>query len=115
MAQNKTQQHFRRLDVDKEILSVINNGVIILDEQLQIHYYNKWMQLHTKLKEDNVLGKKLYDIFPTINKKTLMRKIKTAFKIETPTFYAASSSNYFIPIKINQIKNSLFTIYAARC
>lgn len=108
MAQNKTQQHFRRTDVDKEILSVINNGVIILDNQLQVHYYNKWMQLHTKLKEDNVLGKKLYDIFPTINEKTLMRKIKTAFKIETPTFYAASSSNYFIPIKINQIKNSLF-------
>ncbi len=108
MAQNKTQQHFRRLDVDKEILSVINNGVIILDEQLQIHYYNKWMQLHTKLKEDNVLGKKLYDIFPTINKKTLIRKIKTAFKINTPTFYAASSSNYLIPIKINQIKNSIF-------
>jgi len=108
MAQNKTQQHFRRIDVDKEILSVINNGVIILDAQLQIHYYNKWMQLHTKLKEDDVLGKKLYEIFPTINKKTLKRKIQTAFTIQTPTFYTASSSHYLIPIKINQIKNSLF-------
>lgn len=108
MAQNKTQQHFRQLNVDKEILSVINNGVIILDDQLQIHYYNKWMQLHTKLKEDNVLGKKLYEIFPTINKKTLKRKIQIAFTIQTPTFYTASSSNYLIPIKINQIKNSLF-------
>ncbi len=108
MAQNKTQQHFRRTDVDKEILSVINNGVIILDDQLQIHYYNKWMQLHTKLKEDDVLGKKLYEIFPTINKKTLKRKIQTAFTIQTPTFYTASSSHYLIPIKINQIKNSLF-------
>jgi len=108
MAQNKTQQHFRRTDVDKEILSVINNGVIILDDQLQIHYYNKWMQLHTKLKENDVLGKKLYEIFPTINKKTLKRKIQTAFTIQTPTFYTASSSHYLIPIKINQIKNSLF-------
>ncbi|WP_457749154.1 ATP-binding protein [Sulfurimonas sp.] len=108
MAQKQTQQDFRRIDVSKEILSVINNGVIILDEQLQIHSFNKWMQLHTKLKEEDVLGKKLYEIFPTINKKTLIRKIKTAFKIQTPTFYTASSSNYLIPIKINQIKNSLF-------
>ncbi|ADN10204.1 PAS domain-containing sensor histidine kinase [Sulfurimonas autotrophica] len=108
MAQNKTKQHFRQLDVDKEILSVINNGVIILNDQLQIHYYNKWMQLHTKFKENDVLGKKLYEIFPTINKKTLKRKIQTAFTIQTPTFYTASSSHYLIPIKINQIKNSLF-------
>jgi len=108
MAQNKTQQYIKQLDIDKDILSAINNGVIVLDAQLQIHYYNKWMQLHTKLKEDDVLGKKLYEIFPTINKKTLKRKIQTAFTIQTPTFYTASSSHYLIPIKINQIKNSLF-------
>ncbi len=108
MAQNKTQQYIKQLDIDKNILSAINNGVIVLDDQLQIHYYNKWMQLHTKLKEDDVLGKKLYEIFPTINKKTLKRKIQTAFTIQTPTFYTASSSHYLIPIKINQIKNSLF-------
>jgi len=108
MAQNKTQQYIKQLDIDKDILSAINNGIIVLDAQLQIHYYNKWMQLHTKLKEDDVLGKKLYEIFPTINKKTLKRKIQTAFTIQTPTFYTASSSHYLIPIKINQIKNSLF-------
>jgi nitrogen fixation/metabolism regulation signal transduction histidine kinase len=108
MAQNKTQQNIRRTDEDKEILSVINNGVIILDANLTIHYFNKWMQLHTKLREDDILGQKLYDIFPTVNSKTLKRKIQTAITMQTPTFYAASSSNYLIPIKINQIKNSLF-------
>lgn len=108
MAQNKTRQHFKPTDVDKEILSVINNGVIILDNELQIHYYNKWMQFHTKLAQSQVVGKKIYDIFTNINKKTLFRKVRTALKIQTPTYYTASSSHYLIPIKINQIKTSQF-------
>lgn len=108
MAQNKTRQHFKPTDVDKEILSVINNGVIILDDELQIHYYNKWMQLHTKLSQSQAVGKKIYELFENINKKTLSRKVKTALKIQTPTYYTASSSHYLIPIKINQIKTSQF-------
>ena len=108
MAQTQTQQNSRRIDVSEEVLSVINNGVILLDNTLTIHSYNKWMQLHTKLKESDLIGKKLYEIFPNINKKTLLRKVQTAIKIETPTYYTATTSNYLIPIKINQIKNSLF-------
>ena len=108
MAQNKTQQHFKPADVDKEILSVINNGVIILDNKLQIYYFNKWMQIHTKLTQEYAVGKKIYDLFKNINTKTLLRKVKTALKIQTPTYYTASSSHYLIPIKINQIETSQF-------
>jgi len=108
MAQKQTQQDLRRIDVSKEVLSAINNGIIILDSSLQVYYYNKWMELHTQHKEDYVIGKKLNEIFPTINTKTLIRKIQTAIKIQTPTYYTASTSNYLIPIKINQIKNPLF-------
>ncbi len=108
MAQNKTKHNFRRIDLDKNILSVINNGILILDNKLQIYSFNKWMQLHTKLKENDVIGKKLDELFPLPNKRTLIRKIETALTMQTPTYYTASVSHYLIPIKINQIENSLF-------
>jgi len=108
MAKNKTQHSLRTLDIDTKIVSNIDNGIIVLDDELHIHYCNKWMRIHTNLKEENTFGKKIDTVFPNIKTKTLTRKIKTALKIKTPTFYSASTSGYLIPIKLNQIKSSKF-------
>ena len=108
MAQNKTQQYIRTLDVDKKIVANIDNGIIVLDQDLKIYHFNKWLELHTGIKECEILDKKIDEVFDDINSKTLKRKIKTALRIQTPTFYTASTSKYLIPIKINQFHNSSF-------
>jgi len=108
MAQNETKHNPRTIDIDKNIVSNIDNGIVVLDTSLSIYHYNRWLELHTNLKEENLLNKKIYDVFPDIKIKTLERKIKTALRMQTPTFYTASTSNYLIPIKINQLTSSRF-------
>jgi len=108
MAQNKTQQYIRTLDIDKKIVANIDNGIIVLNQELNIYHFNKWLELHTGIKEYEILDKKIDNIFDQINSKTLKRKIKTALRIQTPTFYTASTSKYLIPIKVNQLNNSSF-------
>jgi len=107
MAQNKTQQHIRTLDIAKKIVANIDNGIIVLDDNLNIYHYNKWLEHHSGVKEIDILNKKLDEVF-IISAKTLKRKIKTALRLQTPTFYTASTSKYLIPIKINQIRNPSF-------
>ena len=106
MAQRTNTYDIRSIDIDKKIISSIDNGIIILDDELHIYYLNKWLAIHTGLKEDSVLGKKLDAVFHNIKTKTLTRKIKTALRMKTPTFYTANTSKYLIPIKINQLKIS---------
>jgi len=108
MAQNETQFNIQSTSLDTKIVSAINNGVMILDTELTIYLYNRWLETYTHHKESDLLGKKLTEVFPQIKEKTLKRKVKTALKLNTPTFYTATTSNYLIPIKINQIKNSFF-------
>jgi len=100
MAQNKTQYNLRTADLD--------NGIIIIDDTLTIYHFNKWLELQTKIKEETILGDKLNDVFTNIKTKTLIRKVKTALRMNTPTFYTAAISHYLIPIKINQFKNSIY-------
>jgi len=100
MAQNKTQYNLRTDDLD--------NGIIIIDDTLTIHHFNKWIELQTKIKEHDVLGKKLDEVFPNIRKKTLIRKVKTTLMMNTPAFYTATTSHYLIPIKLNQFENSVY-------
>ena len=108
MAQNKTQHDSRRIDIDNSIVSNIDNGIIILDKQLHILHYNRWIEIQTRLKSKEVVGKKLHDIFPTINEKTLLRKIKTALRMNSATFYTADTSKYLIPIKNHHIRTANF-------
>ena len=108
MAQNKTQHDSRRIDIDNSIVSNIDNGIIILDEHLHIIHYNRWIEIQTNIKSEEVIGKKLHDIFPTINAKTLLRKVKTALRMGSATFYTADTSKYLIPIKNNHIRTANF-------
>ncbi len=108
MAQTKTQPDSRRTFLDNTLVNLINNGLIILDETLKIHAYNKWMQIQTNKQEETVLDQKITELFPNINEKVLQRKIKTTLLMQNATYYTASTSNYLIPIKINQIQNSKF-------
>ncbi len=108
MAQEQTQHNLRTLTVDEKIVANIDNGILVLDDSLCIHHYNKWLELHTGKKEKDLLTLKISDVFANINTKTLTRKIKTALRIQTPTFYTANTSKYLIPIKLNQIKNAKF-------
>jgi signal transduction histidine kinase len=100
MAQKTTQYYLRTADLD--------SGVIIIDDDLKIYHYNRWLEIQTNIKEKDILHKKLDSVFENIKTKTLIRKVKTALRMNTPTFYTAATSHYLIPIKINQFKNSIY-------
>ena len=93
------------LNINGKILSNVNNGVIVLDNNLKIYLYNKWLEIYTKHKESDVIGKYIHKIFTNIDSLTLSRKVNTAIKINTPTFYTAEINKYLIPIKLNKIKD----------
>ena len=108
MAEESIKHYLRSLDVNEKLISNIDNGIIILDNNLHIHYYNRWLEVYTSLKESDLLEKSICDVFPNINEKTLTRKIKTALSMGTPTFYTANISKYLIPIEINRLNISGF-------
>ncbi len=108
MAEKPTKHYLRSFDVNEKLISSIDSGIIILDTELTIHYFNNWLEIHTSLKEANLLGETITSVFDNINEKTLKRKIKTALRMGSPTFYTASTSKYLIPIKINRINVSNF-------
>ena len=43
MAQETTQQYIRNLNLDKEIVYSIDNGILILDDELKIYSFNRWL------------------------------------------------------------------------
>jgi len=95
------------MQFSKKILDSIENGIIILDDELKIHFWNKWLTSKTLILDKDVKNKKIDELFPEIKSTILKRKIKTSLRLNAPTFYS-SSTGYLIKIKRKKIFNQIF-------
>ncbi len=90
------------------ILNTIDNGIILLDENLNILFWNHWLESRTGIKKDEIKDQNICTLFPYINQKTLKRKIKSTLILNSPSFYSVQPHHYLIDIKLSNITDSVF-------
>ncbi len=91
-------------NLDNDIIfNTINTGILIIDEQMTILAWNRWLEVHTSLKKDEVVNQVLVDLFPEIDEKKLKRKIKTVLVTNSTSFYSVDPHRFLIPIKLSNI------------
>ena len=93
---------------DDIIFNTIDNGILILDENLSIKAWNRWLEIHTHMKLEDVQNKNICELFPTINEKTLKRKITSVLVTNSPSFYSTYPHQYLLKIKLSNITDSIY-------
>ncbi len=93
---------------DCYILDLLDLGIAIVDENLKIYFWNSWLETHTKISKEEAEGKRLDELFPDIDKESLMRKIKTAFALKSTTFLLASVKGYLLKIPLKKVTNPIY-------
>lgn len=89
------------------LLDALEIGVMIIDENFEVRYWNQWLEINTSHPASEMIGKNLHDFYPQIDYKVLSRKIRTTLRLQSPTFYDASLQNRFIEIPRTKITTSL--------
>lgn len=90
------------------ICESINSGILLLDSNLNVKFWNRWLEIHTKIKSENILEKNILDFYPHINGKILARKVKTTLRLNSSTFYSTEQNNYLLDIKLHKITDAVF-------
>lgn len=90
------------------IFETIDNGIIILDENLNIIAWNKWLEVRTNINRINIIGKNICEEFNYINENKLKRKIKSVLITKNSAFYTIDPHKFLIDIKVNTIVNKVF-------
>lgn len=90
------------------MMDLLDVGILVIDEELRVTLWNKWLELHTKIKKEDALGKTIDVLFPDINLKVFKRKAQTTLALATPSYYSASFDKPFIKIPNNKILNSRY-------
>jgi diguanylate cyclase (GGDEF)-like protein len=91
------------------IFDTLDNGIIILDENLKVLYWNKWLEVKTKIKSKEILEQNFCKRFPNIKEKTLKRKIKTTLILNAASYYSVEPHKYLIDIPLHNITNKIYT------
>ncbi len=88
------------------ILDSLDIGIIILDKDLKISFWNNWLECHTSISRKDITGKKLEDFFQDLEIPILKRKILTALTLKSTTFYEPLNKKYFLPIPLDRLLNT---------
>nr|WP_207717807.1 diguanylate cyclase [Clostridium tetanomorphum] len=100
------------ISVDKalyEILDNINEGIIILNENLRVLFWNNHMEHLTNISEEKIINNHIYDVIPSLNKGYFKQAIDSVINNGSKMFFSAAmhknliDSNRNLNLKISKI------------
>ncbi len=60
-----------------QVFDMVDIGLVILDKDLRIRHWNRWMQLHSGIDSDKIKGSIVFNTFPNLERPHFMNNCKT--------------------------------------
>ena len=84
----------------KKIIDRIGNGIVLLDKDLNLFFWNRWLEIHSAIAREEIVGKNIQEFFPQTSFDPLRHKIRVALTIQSSTFIDSEIDKYIIPFKV---------------
>ena len=84
------------------IVDRINVGVFIVNQDLEIKLWNKFMASNSGVEAAQVVGKKLFDCFPDLPQRWFAKKVSSVFMLKNFAFTSWEQRPYLFPFRHNR-------------
>ena len=68
------------------LLAQLNSGVVVLDQQNQVLFFNQFIARRANIQLEQVQGQNLFDVFTDLPKAWLQRKLDSVRQLQVPAF-----------------------------
>ena len=92
----------------QQILDTLSQGLAVVDRQLRVVLWNRWMELHSGLDREQVLGRVITDLFPELTGKGFTWKAQQVFKLGNYAFFSQKLHRYLFPLTSAQYLQNRF-------
>ncbi len=89
-----------------QIFEMINVGIAVLDKELKVIKWNRWMANHSKITSDQIVGHSILEFYPQLDTKWFQRSCKSVLTFGNFLFFSQKLHKYIFPFK------SEYSIYA---
>ena len=91
-----------------QVFDLINIGVVILDMDLKVVYWNRWMEIHGGIKAKEIVGISLLEFFPDLNNRRFLKNFKAVVTFGNISFFSQKLHRYLFPFNTS---TSFYTGY----
>lgn len=98
-----------------QIFDTINIGLVILDREFRVQKWNRWMEVHSGVSENKIIGSLIFETFPNLNNPKFQRSCKSVFSFGNFCFFSQKLHHYLFPFKSTSYFESLFEYMQQSC
>ncbi|MBI4687896.1 MAG: diguanylate cyclase [Nitrospirae bacterium] len=99
----------------EQIFDSINIGIVILDRDLKVYGWNRWMEVHSGINKEKIKGKQIFDVFPNLNTPKFIRGCKSVFTLGSFCAFSPRLHHYLFPFKKTGYSNQRFEYMQQSC
>jgi diguanylate cyclase (GGDEF)-like protein/PAS domain S-box-containing protein len=82
-----------------QIFDAINIGLVIMDRDLVVLRWNRWMAVHSGVSAEKIVGTSLLDTFPDLDDAKFRRSVKSVLSFGNFCFFSQKLHHYLFPFK----------------
>ena len=69
-----------------DIIQSTDIGIVVLDKDMVIDVYNRFMQVHSNINAEKAIGAIIFDLFPYLDDEWFIRRVKSVFELGIPVY-----------------------------
>jgi len=98
-----------------QISDMINMGLVVLDKDMKVHFWNRWMALHSGIDSEKIVGQNLFDFFPNLNEPKFLRNCRSVFAFGNFAFFSQKLHRYLFPFRPTYSDKARFDYMQQSC
>lgn len=99
----------------RQIFDMVDIGLVVLDPNLKVLHWNRWMELKSGISPDDIVGTSLFDHFPDLNNKAFLRSCKSVMAFGNFSFFSQKLHQYLFSFKAVTSLSSKFDQMQQSC
>lgn len=92
----------------RQVVDAVSAGLVVLDADLVVRLWNRWMVEHSGLEVEDALGRRIDQLFPGLDVRTLRRKVRQVLALGNFAFYDVELQEYVLPFPLGDRVAALF-------
>ena len=92
----------RPFDFTDVVTNLLTVGIVVVDRRFNVVMWNKFMELNSNVRAEDILGKNLFDAFPELNRNWLEKKIKSCIVLKTASHSSWQQRPYLFRFKASK-------------
>ncbi|MGR3318848.1 MAG: diguanylate cyclase [Candidatus Anammoxibacter sp.] len=102
------------MNFDK-IFEMINIGVVVLDKDMNVCHWNPWMETHSGVDADEIIGSSVLRYFPNLDSPRFLKNVKSVVTFGNLSFFSQKLHRYLFPFKPDTSFGSDFEYMQQSC